>query len=99
MIASFFHHPFTFTQIRSANELFSRGGGWPGLANASGNALAEVRVYLAPEFDSTFLHRPVNTLAEMAGDVVHQVIAVSLREHMAVEVARLHKIVILGVRL
>ena len=60
--------------------------------------LAQVAVHLAPQLDRTLLDHMLDALAQVSHDIAHQVIAVGLREHLTIEVARLDEVVVFLMR-
>src|SRR2546423_14612372 len=59
------------------------------------HAPSEVRIHLLPEDARPLLDGALDAVAQVRDQVVHQVVALGLRHHVAVEVARLDEIVVL----
>src|SRR5579875_1107253 len=63
-----------------------------------GNPLAQLLINLIPELERALLNVTLDSLAHVSGHVAHQMRFVPLRQHLPVEGARLHEIVVLGMR-
>src|SRR5438132_6807426 len=62
------------------------------------DAPSEVRIHLPPEGARPLLDGALDAVAQVRDQVVHQAVALGLRHHVAVEVARLDEIVVLRVQ-
>src|SRR5438128_6113391 len=101
-ILDYFHnlHDHVHYNISGTQTLISRC--WLGRGNLNahtfGNPCSQITVYLIPELERTLLNRTFDTFAQMSSDVAGQMFPVCLRENVPVEITRLYKVVILGMR-
>src|SRR5258708_30008943 len=66
-------------------------------AKTLGDTRPQFLVHLLPKLESALLHGAFDARAHMVHDIVHQMVTICLRHHIAIEVAWLHKIVVLSV--
>src|SRR5258708_20239686 len=66
-------------------------------AKTLGDTRPQFLVHLLPKLESALLHGAFDAPAHMVPDIVHQMVTICLRHHIAIEVAWLPKIVVLTV--